>query len=443
MTELQKTRALRALSVLLAAVILLCATLSPKASAASGSEYYENAVLFWTNIERARHGLPALKAADALDKAADTRAAELARSFSHTRPNGSKWTTALTANGISYSSAAENIAAGQADPCEVVSTWLGSDGHRDNILSGKYTHLGVGYYYSGSARYGHYWEQLFATANFSGSRSSFYVAPTGVSADKSSLSIPVGGSAQLKGIPAPVYATAEISCVSSNPKVAQITGAQVNVFSVKGVANGTATLTVKCGGYSYAVRVTVGSGGSVTGTGSSAFYDVSTASPYYSAIVWASNKGVAAGYADGSFRPNATCTKAQALTFLWRAAGSPNVSGANPFSDVAASSPYYKAILWAYKTGVAGAEYGSAFCPNKPCSRADIVTYIWRSAGSPRSFGGVSFSDVSSLGSDSSQAIRWAVAEGIAAGYTDGTFRPNETCTRAHVVTFLYRHFNR
>lgn len=434
MTELQKTRALRALSVLLAVIILLCATVSPTASAKSSSEYYENAVLFWTNTERARHGLSALRAADALDKAADTRAAELVRSFSHTRPNGSKWSTVLGANGISYSSAAENIAAGNADPCDAVYSWMNSDGHRSNILSSKYTHLGVGYCYSSSSRYSRYWEQLFVNAGFSGSRSSFYVAPTGVSADSTSLSIPVGGTVQLKGIPAPIYATEEITCASSNPKVAQITDTRVNVFSVKGIANGMATLTLKCGSYSCSVRVTVGSGGS-------AFDDVNPASPYYSAIVWASNSGVAAGYGDGSFRPNVTCTKAQALTFLWRAAGSPKVSCANPFSDVSTSSPYYKAILWAYKTGIAGAESGSTFQPNRQCSRADMVLYIWRCAGSPKSFGSVSFTDISSLSSDSRQAIRWAVSEDIVKGYSDTSFKPHETCTRAHVVTFLYRYF--
>ena len=162
----------------------------------------------------------------------------------------------------------------------------------------------------------------------------------------------------------------------------------------------------------------------------------------YDALAWASSCGVINGYADGSFRPNAACTKAQALTFLWRAAGSPNVSCANPFSDVSSSSPYYKAILWAYKTGIAGAESGSSFQPNRECPRADMVLYIWRSAGSPKSFNSVGFTDISSLGSDSRQAIRWAVSEGIVTGYSDTSFRPYETCSRAHVVTFLYRYIN-
>ena len=122
MTDLQKTRVLRALSVLLAIIILLCAAVTPKASAKTTDEYYENAVLFWTNLERTRHGLSALQTTDALDAAADKRAVEISRSFSHTRPNGSAWYTVLSDSGISYSSAAENIAAGQADPCEVVTT---------------------------------------------------------------------------------------------------------------------------------------------------------------------------------------------------------------------------------------------------------------------------------------------------------------------------------
>ena len=102
MTDLQKTRVLRALSVLLAIIILLCAAVTPKASAKTADEYYENAVLFWTNLERTRHGLSKLQTTDALDAAADKRAVEISRSFSHTRPNGSAWYTVLSDSGISY-----------------------------------------------------------------------------------------------------------------------------------------------------------------------------------------------------------------------------------------------------------------------------------------------------------------------------------------------------
>lgn len=436
MTDLQKTRALRALSVLLAIIILLCAAVTPKAAAKTDDEYYKNAVLFWTNLERTRNGFSALRTTDALEAAADTRAVEISRSFSHTRPNGSKWYSVLSEGGISYSSAAENIAAGQADPCEVVSAWMNSSGHRSNILNSKYNYLGVGYYYtsSPSSKHDRHWEQLFTNGSYSGARSSFYVAPTGVAADKTSMTLSVGGTAELKGIPTPIYATSEITCVSSNPNVVKVTGTQVNVFTVKGAANGTATLTVKCGSYSCSVRVTVGNG--------SAFTDTNPASPYYPAIVWASENGIAAGYGDGSFRPNETCTKAQSLTFLWRAEGSPQVSGTNPFSDVSSSSPYYKAILWAYRSGIAGAEYGSSFQPNRQCSRADMVLYIWRSAGSPQGFKAAGFSDISGLDAEHRAAIGWAVSEGIVTGYSDSIFKPNETCTRAHVVTFLYRYYN-
>ncbi len=438
MTETQRTRALRALSVLLAVIILLCAAATPNVSAKTADEYYENAILFWTNLERTRHGLPELRTSDSLCSAAGVRAEEIARSFSHTRPDGRKWYTVMSDKGLSYKSAAENIAAGQADPCEAVSAWMNSSGHRNNILSSKYSHLGVGYYYtsSASAKHSRYWEQLFFAGSISGSKSGFNVAPTGVSADRSSIGLSVGGTTQLKGIPAPIYATAEISCTSSDPNVVKVTGTQVNIFDIKGCADGTATLRIKCGSYSCSVRVTVGSGVK------SVFKDVSPSSVYYSGIVWAAENGIALGYSDGSFRPNSTCTKAQALTFLWRAEGCPAVSGANPFADVSASSPYYKAILWANEKGIAGAEYGRYFLPNSACSRADMVLYIWRSAGSPACFKSAGFADISGLDASSRTAVNWAVSEGIVTGYSDSIFRPDETCTRAHIVTFLYRYCN-
>ena len=160
MNELQKTRTLRLLCVLFAAVILICAVLSPQANAASSASNYENAVLYWTNVERSRHGLSKLKTTDALCSASGVRAKELYNKFSHTRPNGNKWTTALSAKGVKYRSAAENIARGYTSPCSVVKAWMDSDGHRDNILSSKYSYLGVGLHYTESGKK-YYWDQLF------------------------------------------------------------------------------------------------------------------------------------------------------------------------------------------------------------------------------------------------------------------------------------------
>lgn len=436
----KKTVLLRTSCAVLAAVILLCAAFSPHADAASTAEYYENAVIFWTNIERERHGLAALKTTDALLDASETRAKEIMSSFSHNRPSGKKCYTALTEQGVSYGLAGENIAAGHETPFEVVNSWMESDGHRENILDSRFSYMGAGYYYNSGSRYKSHWEQMFVgNSSYSNARSTFYVAPTGLSLDKTSLSLAVGKNAVVEGTPSPVYATEKIVCTSSDPSVVAVTGYQVNNVTVKGMANGRATLTFRCGNYSRSISVTVGTG---TGSGGSTvqFGDVPKTSPFYSAISWAVKEGIAAGYGDGTFRPNQTCTKAQAITFLWRASGSPSVNVSNPFSDVSSSSAYYKAIMWAYSKGIAGAEYGSSFAPNRTCTRVDIVTYIWRSFGKPYG-GAASFSDTGSLSSDELRAVRWAASAGVTEGYDDGTFRPDASCTRAHVVTFLYRAF--
>lgn len=257
MTSSRMTRALRALSVLLAVVILLCAALSPQANAASSASYYENAVLFWTNVERSRHGLSKLKTTDALCSASDTRAGELYTKFSHTRPNGKKWTSALSAKNVSYSYAAENIAKGYTSPCAVVKAWMESDGHRENILNSKYSYLGAGCrYYSSTGKY--YWDQLFTGGvSYSGAYSTYNVSPKGLSVDKSSITLTKDGRTTVTGTPSPVYATAVVSCTSSDKSIVKVVGTEVNVITVKGVSRGTAKLTVKCGSYTKTVTVTV------------------------------------------------------------------------------------------------------------------------------------------------------------------------------------------
>lgn len=262
MTSSSKTRALRALSIFLAVIILLCAALSPQASAASTLSNYENAVLFWTNVERSRHGLSKFKTTDALCSAANVRAGELYTKFSHTRPSGSKWTTALSAKGIKYSSAAENIASGYSTPCAVVKAWMESDGHRANILNSKYSYLGVGCY-GPNGKY--YWDQLFTGGvSYSGAYSTFNVAPKGLSVNKSSIKLTKGGKTTVTGTPSPVYATSVVTCTSSDTSVVKVVGTEVNVITVKGVGNGKAKLTVKCGSYTKTISVTVGSGSSAS-----------------------------------------------------------------------------------------------------------------------------------------------------------------------------------
>lgn len=163
--------------------------------------------------------------------------------------------------------------------------------------------------------------------------------------------------------------------------------------------------------------------------------------PYADAILWAANNGITSGYPDGTFRPDQACTRAQVVTFLWRAAGSPEPeSSANPFKDVTsggAMAPYYKAILWAAEQGITTGYSDGSFKPYDVCTRAQFVTFLWRYEG--KSIANIKnpFPDVKP--GPYYNAIMWAYQSGVTTGYPDGTFRPDKVCTRAEVVTFIYR----
>ncbi len=149
------------------------------------------------------------------------------------------------------------------------------------------------------------------------------------------------------------------------------------------------------------------------------------------------------GKADGTFGVNDKCTRAQIVTFLYRAAGSPDVAATvkNPFTDVSSKSPYYNAILWAVSKGITTGTTASTFSPNAACTRAQIVTFLWRYEGKPIVSALNNFSDVSSS-SVYYNAIMWAVDEGITQGITKTSFEPGTACTRAQAVTFIYRDFS-
>ena len=171
------------------------------------------------------------------------------------------------------------------------------------------------------------------------------------------------------------------------------------------------------------------------------FTDV-TAGVYHDAIMWAYKSKITTGVTDTTFVPNGSCTRAQIVTFLYRAAGSPEVAEnvTNPFTDVSKDSVYYNAIMWAVEKKITTGVTDTTFEPNSPCTRAQIVTFLYREAGSPELAKDAAnpFSDVS----DSSvyyNAILWAVEKKITTGVTETTFVPNDTCTRAQAVTFLFR----
>lgn len=156
-------------------------------------------------------------------------------------------------------------------------------------------------------------------------------------------------------------------------------------------------------------------------------------------MLWAVENGITSGTSATTFSPNAVCTRAQAVTFLWRAAGSPEPGIAeNPFTDVASDSYYYKAVLWAVEKGITSGTSATTFSPNVTCSRAQIVTFLWRGQQSPSVSTSGAFTDVSA-DAYYAKAVDWAVSEGITSGTSATTFSPNANCTRAQIVTFLWR----
>ena len=172
------------------------------------------------------------------------------------------------------------------------------------------------------------------------------------------------------------------------------------------------------------------------------FVDVSGGSYYEDAVLWAVSEGITSGTTATTFSPGASCTRAQMVTFLWRAAGSPKASGSNPFRDVSADTYYYDAVLWAVENGITSGISADAFAPDAMVTRAQTVTFLYRAAGSPAAAPGSSFSDVRS-DAYYADAVSWAVEKGITSGTAAAAFSPDADCTRAQIVTFLYRQYSR
>ena len=173
--------------------------------------------------------------------------------------------------------------------------------------------------------------------------------------------------------------------------------------------------------------------------GSNPFSDVTGGAYYNEAVRWAVRNGVASGTDAKHFSPDAACTRGQAVTFLWRAAGSPAPALAeNPFADVKSTDYCYDAVLWAVQTGVAKGTSASTFSPDAACTRGQIVTFLYRAAGSPSGYANSGYTDVPET-SYCAAPVAWAVALRVTSGTSAITFSPDALCTRAQIVTFLYR----
>lgn len=176
------------------------------------------------------------------------------------------------------------------------------------------------------------------------------------------------------------------------------------------------------------------------------FIDVKTTDYFYNSVKWAVGKNITNGTSSTTFSPYKSCTRAEIVTFLWRAAGSPEpTTTRNPFRDVNAvtHSSYYKAILWASQKGITSGTSTTAFSPDQVCTRAQIVTFLYRYAGQPSGYYSNPFKDVGATSEASYyNAVLWAVGKGITTGTSATTFSPYASCNRAEAVTFLYRYTN-
>ena len=170
------------------------------------------------------------------------------------------------------------------------------------------------------------------------------------------------------------------------------------------------------------------------------FVDVKEADYFFTPVLWAVQHRITTGTSATTFSPNDPCTRGQIVTFLWRACGSPEpASNSNPFTDVKTGDYYYKAVIWAVEQGITTGISATKFGPNEACTRGQVATFLWRSQGKPAPTGSNNpFKDVSS--SDYYyEAVLWAVENNITQGTGAGKFSPNDSCTRGQIVTFLYR----
>ena len=202
-------------------------------------------------------------------------------------------------------------------------------------------------------------------------------------------------------------------------------------------------LTEKNGKYTFTMpagKVTVSAAFKAAAPASeNPFTDVPSGAYYEDAVAWAVKKGITSGTSATTFNPDGSCTRAQAVTFLWRAAGSPEPkSAAMPFTDVPAGSYFEKAVLWAVENGITKGTSDTTFSPDASCTRAQIVTFLWRAGGSPAFSGNSAFSDVAS-DAYYAAAVAWAEKNGVTGGIGGGLFGSDNNCTRAQIVTFIYR----
>lgn len=354
-------------------------------------------VLRLINIERYKNGIRILTMPGTMQNSAHIRAKEQLESFGHTRPDGTSWASAFE-SGFKRTAIAENATRDAKTALKAVENWMNSEEHRKNLLTYDYNYTGIG-----NADKTH-WVQMFAQSD--------RITSVTTSSGKASF-------ASVEEMETEYLICTDLSGVVSYAPIDTESMAQNgNQYTVK--LNSSTEIVLTVGG---------------TNGNAPVFADVSADSYYADAVKWAVDKSITAGTSATTFSPDNTCTRAQILTFLWRAVGSPKASVKNPFADVKESDYFYDAAVWAYQNGMVT---GTTFAGDTPCTRSATVIYLWKNAGSPETKPTNSFTDVS-VSSEYAQAVAWAVNNNVTAGTSATTFSPDMTCTRGQIVTFLNR----
>lgn len=370
-------------------------------------------VLRRTNIERAKVGDALLSMAGDLQSACNIREVETQTLFSHTRPDGTMFNTAIPST-FKCKGSGENIYScptGDAYSEKAMTAWMNSKGHRENIQRSGYDYIGIGMTdYTAVQIFAICENPVVSVASSSGSMNfededamlkEYLICRT---SDGLESYLPLDPSAMTK----------------------TATGYKMNIRSTIPVEFTVGTVSE---GDSVTDKTTPSTDENVS------FIDVAANAYYANAVKWAVDRKITTGTSKTEFSPDITCTRAQILTFLYRAVGSPKPEIKNPFSDVSESDYYYNAALWASENGMVD---GKVFGADTPCTRASTVIYLWKNAGSPDKEASDKFSDVSK-NAECAAAVTWALENNVTSGTSETTFSPDDICSRGQIVTFLNR----
>ena len=385
-------------------------------------DYYDWQVLKLTNKQRLANGLEPLSEYEPLLEAAYERSYELVSNFDHTRPDGSDCSTILNDYAISWSSMGENIAAGYSSSAAVVDAWMNSEGHRANILTEEFTHLGAGVYQDSSSYYGTYWTQLFIDAQCVPEISDLYTDlsegagyyQTGTSIDDMSLILGA-------------------TCAEHGECYIPIAQEMCDTFNIN--ETGVQELVINYKGQAAAVNIAM-----------HPFTDIGH-TWYTENVVLSYLNGYMTGYNPTTFGPANTLLRAQFATILYRMAGSPEIEYSDIFPDVPEGQWYTDAVLWAYENKIVTGYENGNFGPGDNINREQMAAIFYRYAqykGYDMSIGQdvnlTDFEDGDKVSDWAVDAIKWNVGAGIITGKGDGTrLDPRGNANRAECATIIIR----